>query len=1172
MSYDNDRIFRLIPSIYRILDKTIASKVVSKHSPNLGLGDNIAPGPLAGLVSTISDEIRTIENDIFDLYDNLFIETCAEWVVPYIGDLVGSTYLKNTADLPISRRSYVANTIAYRRRKGTLFVLEQLAKDVTLWDAHAVEYFKYVITTQNLNHLRPELAATVNITRSPNITQPEQDFPADYRNRLDLVNTPFDNSYHLIDVRNIENGKGYYNIPNIGIFLWRHASFLLDDVKTYDHGNGNYSFDQIGIDRPLYNFPLPEVDIASRSREINLPTPLRTLELAGKIEKYYDHSPLFSVGNTVRSGVFGVYVDGALIPANEVAICDLSSWEIPEPGQTFRGIYIDPRLGRISFPKQDPTAIGTGDGAINRIHQEVRVRYHYGFSSKLGGGPYTRPQARLSKAAEKVGESRPVSKLYKIRKKQKMTDEGVLHENDNHGHDHSDVDTSSFDSIRSAIEKWKYSDNSPTALFEIEDSEVYQEEILRIEIPVNVALIISAKQGERPVIKTTLKIKGEHGSALVLDGLLLTSPFNNLAVVEPGDLGLVEINHCTLVPQLAPSIDRVMEHMEGIEEEEEDEDEEQRELEPYEASFEPLFTWNNVSLSDKDSNRLITYLKQNLSDMDWLKDKDQITIDADNNNRISISDPEGNNEVVIDMNNDTTRAVLTKKSVVSTTNRDEDGNINQIPDKRMVSFDLIAKTDRNDPSHPVRIYADPSKTSISVGSSLRKRFVSWSKLTGPNEDEKILETKKILDFIDRNYRSFSTDYQLSDFDHDDDDDDDNTAGFISLTIPKRNVDDNSNASENLYMSLELLGFEQLHNGRALLKLIGSGGSVEYDGLYYRTIKTNDGGTQNREVELFQDYGNNSLEIKANHSIIGKLMMKWPSLFTWEHIPPVPDRDDTVGIQRLVYFLHTFLNIQPRTESSSLDLRELFTKSDDDLEATSNPDVFSQDGIPILVSIKLNKSENTATIFVRSLEGNNPDNNNDNSNHVVVDLSFDFLVQERDSDKIVIYHHPETKLIMTDSILDGSSNSGGNKNPVLNAYDSLIDRSTVFGEVKLSKLELASNSIFTDRVDVKRRQEGCMRFCYVPEESYTPPRFKCRPDKEVGSNESRLIKPFFRSIRYGDPGYAQLDHQIPEIFEGADNQAEMGAFNHLYQPQRIKDLRDVLDEYLRFGMRAGIILV
>jgi hypothetical protein len=46
----------------------------------------------------------------------------------------------------------------------------------------------------------------------------------------------------------------------------------------------------------------------------------------------------------------------------------------------------------------------------------------------------------------------------------------------------------------------------------------------------------------------------------------------------------------------------------------------------------------------------------------------------------------------------------------------------------------------------------------------------------------------------------------------------------------------------------------------------------------------------------------------------------------------------------------------------------------------------------------------------------------------------------------------------------------------------------------------------------------------------------------------------------------------EIREGADDEAEMGAFHELFEPQRETNLRVRLDEYLRFGLEAGIFYV
>ena len=71
------------------------------------------------------------------------------------------------AESAFSQRSYVANTLAYRRRKGTAAVLEQLARDITGWRCKAVEFFERTASTQHVNHPRPSHQFTVDVrTRS----------------------------------------------------------------------------------------------------------------------------------------------------------------------------------------------------------------------------------------------------------------------------------------------------------------------------------------------------------------------------------------------------------------------------------------------------------------------------------------------------------------------------------------------------------------------------------------------------------------------------------------------------------------------------------------------------------------------------------------------------------------------------------------------------------------------------------------------------------------------------------------------------------------------------------------------------------------------------------------------------------------------------------------------
>jgi hypothetical protein len=67
-----------------------------------------------------------------------------------------------------------------------------------------------------------------------------------------------------------------------------------------------------------------------------------------------------------------------------------------------------------------------------------------------------------------------------------------------------------------------------------------------------------------------------------------------------------------------------------------------------------------------------------------------------------------------------------------------------------------------------------------------------------------------------------------------------------------------------------------------------------------------------------------------------------------------------------------------------------------------------------------------------------------------------------------------------------------------------------------------------------------------------------------------LVPSFTTSRYGDPAYGQLSQVCPEeIRQGAEDGSEMGAFSFLKQPQRESNLRLTFDQYLRFGLEAGI---
>ncbi|TFH50625.1 MAG: hypothetical protein E4G89_03000, partial [Methanothrix sp.] len=195
MSREEERLYNLLPAAYRQKD----------HEEGQ---------PLRALMAVIEEEMTAIESDIEGLYENWFIETCQEWVLPYIGDLLGMRPLRQASSGGggYSQRAHVANTQGYRRRKGTNYVLEQAARDATGWPVRAREFFPLLATVQNINHIRH--------------TSPVSIYLRDAR-QLELLGGPFENAAHTAEVGLISNGHDRYNIKNIGLFFWRLQSYAI---------------------------------------------------------------------------------------------------------------------------------------------------------------------------------------------------------------------------------------------------------------------------------------------------------------------------------------------------------------------------------------------------------------------------------------------------------------------------------------------------------------------------------------------------------------------------------------------------------------------------------------------------------------------------------------------------------------------------------------------------------------------------------------------------------------------------------------------------------------------------------------------------------------------------------------------------------------------------------
>jgi hypothetical protein len=371
-----EELYRLLPAFHRVRD-----------------GQN--GEPLRQFLGVIGQQVDLVQEDIERFYSNLFVETADDWVVPYIGDLVGfrraddkghaGDGIPEKSDLlnrVLFPRREIANLVRRRRRKGTLSVLEDIARDATDWPSRAVEFAGQVTFFQNVKHPEPKLGRTVDIRQHKKLV------------RLD---TPFNKIAHTVDVRNMQSrpGIGWYHPKKVGLFVWRrkvYSSTLMRPCRVCHVGKHKrgyaYAFHRLGLSIPLYVRPQPETDSYGIANERNLPVPLYRHLLAGRngraVPEFYGLRGAVpkSVGIWVRwTGI----ASRSLIPANQVHVCDLtdrSRWPAIASSLSDGEAVIDPECGR--FLLMPPKHLN------NNPPFDVRVSYHSAFTGDIGGGEYQR--------------------------------------------------------------------------------------------------------------------------------------------------------------------------------------------------------------------------------------------------------------------------------------------------------------------------------------------------------------------------------------------------------------------------------------------------------------------------------------------------------------------------------------------------------------------------------------------------------------------------------------------------------------------------------------------------------------------------------------------------------------------------------------------------------------
>jgi hypothetical protein len=534
-------LYERLPEIYRIKDE--------EQSP---------PGQLRSYLALVERVFGAIHENIESLYDDLFIETCDDWVIPYIGDLLGTSRLEGD---PWTLRADVADTVALRRRKGTLASIERLTYNLTRWGVHCVELRENLVWNHHLNHQRPDaggdppygLSSVTRFTPIRGGTATLRD-PA----MLSLLGTPFDPFAHVADVSPPQPfGSVRYNLPNLAIFLWRLEDYSVPISRPLFRGRQPVGgiqavrFDAHPLGEPVtlfntYRFdPDAEPPVVTQVDETPGPIPRARLtggSEAGNPQKYlsidtYDPATVTSIDISevgLQLHLPEPQFAGEDWPRDQEAWsirgANLCAWEEGvRPSVGDREVIVDPAIGRI--------VIGVKTQAeATALKDHLLLTYTYGAVGPVGAHPTSRPRAR------------------------EETDEAPVVEEVNFD------DPAKEKGLERALDN--LNQRTRPLDVEIEDSMIYELDIANVQgtiqedgganLRLNKPLVIRAAEDQRPVVRLKKPLRfrplnagGARGLTLRLEGLYLTRDPSfpaNEPLISRAALERLEVVGCTLDP------------------------------------------------------------------------------------------------------------------------------------------------------------------------------------------------------------------------------------------------------------------------------------------------------------------------------------------------------------------------------------------------------------------------------------------------------------------------------------------------------------------------------------------------------------------------------------------------------------------------------------------------
>ena len=461
-----------------------------------------ARGSLDALVASLAAEYEALRLDVADLYDDLFIETCAPELIPYIGEGIGVGGLGGVAAPIVGDRAWVGRVLGFRRRKGGLATVARAAGAATGWAVYAQEGGSVTAHTQSVLYPDPGRGRLVDVSRTPSGADPDAPWSQVTR-RVSVVGRPV--SAGMPPEQQPAPRSGYPAPLTVEVAIWRLQAFPVERraPAASDRTGHAFRFHPAGIDCQLFAAPRSPRDEHAAPRRDELPLPLTIPALADA----------FAAAKSARDAPVAVWRIGPHgrsepIPPSALAVADLSGWRAgAHPGAE---AIVDPLCGRLLFTGAPPA--------------NVQVSYAYGFSGALGGGPYGH-----ASSYEVLGSHTRVLHVTRTAR---------------------GGGQASYASIEAALAAAAEPAAGDDCLVLVDDSSTYVAPAggWRVELPHGRSLRIASVPEVAPVLEGSFDVALEAGTRLELSGLLV---LGGLAVAGSGE---VAIEHSTLAPQDAASV------------------------------------------------------------------------------------------------------------------------------------------------------------------------------------------------------------------------------------------------------------------------------------------------------------------------------------------------------------------------------------------------------------------------------------------------------------------------------------------------------------------------------------------------------------------------------------------------------------------------------------------